>query len=92
MDIEISKAGRLNLDISQQVWNGDNIMQTSIFAGQEMMAIQMSDEEPNNYELHYLGLMVSGFNDINDAKNNAPSFAMSALEVLSTLINLNGKN
>lgn len=89
MDIEISSSGSFNFDVPQQVWHEetDKIMQTSRYAGHEMMAIQKSDAEPNVYELHYLGLEVSGFNSMNEAKIYAPQFAKAVLRELSKLIN-----
>ena len=90
MDIEISKAGDFNFDVPQQVWSDetDKIMQTSRYAGQEMMVIQNSGDETNVYELHYLGLEVSGFNSMNEAKIYAPQFAKAVLGELSNLISV----
>ena len=89
MEIEISSAGSFNFDVPQQIWHDetDQIMQTSRYAGHEMMAIQKSDDEPNVYDLHYLDLEVSGFTSIDDAKLYAPQFAKSVLGELSKLIN-----
>ena len=88
MDIEISSAGSFNFDVPQQSWSDETnqIMQTSRYAGQEMMAIQKSDNEPDIYELRYLGLEVSGFNSMSDAKLNAALFAKAVLVELSKLI------
>ncbi len=89
MDIEISPAGSFNFDVPQQIWGDEEnqIMQTSRYAGHEMVAIQKSDDEPDIFELHYLGLEVSGFSSISDAKFNAALFAKAVLIELSNLIN-----
>ena len=88
MDIEISPAGSFNFDVPQQNWSdeADQIMQVSKFAGHEMMAIQKSDDEPDIYELRYLGLEVSGFNSMSEAKLHAALFAKAVLGELSNLI------
>ena len=89
MDIEISQAGSFNFNVPQQTWNDEanQIMQTSRYAGHEMMAIQKSDDEPDVYELRYLGLEVSGFNSMDEAKFHASQFAKAVLSELSNLIN-----
>jgi len=88
LEIEISPGSPLSLKVEPQVWTGENadIMQTSMFAGQQIMAIQKSDDEPDVFELHYLGLMVSGFNSMDEAKDNAPAFVREVLNQLSKLI------
>ncbi len=88
MDIEISQAGSFNFNTSQQTWNNEAnmVMQTSKYAGHEMIAIQKSDDEPDIYELCYLGFEVSGFSSISDAKLNAALFAKAVLIELSNLI------
>jgi hypothetical protein len=88
MDIEINPAGSFNFDVPQQTWvdEENQIMQTSRYAGHEMVAIQKSDDEPDIYELRYLGLEVSGFNSMSEAKLYAPQFAKAVLSELSKLI------
>jgi hypothetical protein len=88
MEIEISTAGSFNFNVPQQVWSDetDPVMQTSKYAGQEMKAVQKPDDEPDVYELHYLGLEVSGFNSMSDAKFYASPFAKAVLGELSKLI------
>ncbi|MEE9362051.1 MAG: hypothetical protein V3U92_05580 [Cellulophaga sp.] len=89
MDIEISPAGSFNFDTPQQIWKDESsqIMQASRYAGHEMMAIQKSDDEPDIYELRYLGLEVSGFTSMDEAKLYAPQFAKAVFGELSKLIN-----
>jgi hypothetical protein len=36
--------------------------------------------------MHYLGLKVGGFEEIDDAKFNAPEFARSVLQILNDFI------
>ncbi len=77
--------GELNFKIPQQEWTGNDAIQSSYFAGQEMF-IKRSDEQSDEFELHYLGLKVSGFEDIDDAKFNAPEFARSVFQILREFI------
>jgi hypothetical protein len=50
------------------------------------MFIKRSDEQPDDFELHYLGLKVSGFEVIDNAKFNAPEFARSVFQILHEFI------
>lgn len=86
LEIEISPSGMLALD--PQPWDDPTnaTQQTIVFAGQQMMATQKSDDEPDIYELHFLGLMVSGFLSMDEAKFSAPGFAREVLNQLSKLI------
>ena len=84
-EVEMSSTGELNFKIPQQEWTGNDAIQSSYFAGQEMF-IKRSDEQSDEFELHYLGLKVSGFEDIDDAKFNAPEFARSVFQILSEFI------
>ena len=84
-EVEMSSTGELNFKIPQQEWIGNDAIQSSYFAGQEMF-IKKSDEQSDEFEVHYLGLKVSGFEDIDDAKFNAPEFARSVFQILSGFI------
>ena len=84
-EVEMSSTGELNFKIPQQEWTGNDAIQSSYFAGQEIF-IKRSDEQSDEFELHYLGLKVSGFEDIDDAKFNAPEFARSVFQILSEFI------
>lgn len=88
MKLEIRAAGELIYNVPQQQWHGEepNIMQLSRYAGQEMMAIQKSEEEPEIYELHYLGFVAGNFNGIESAKNAAAEFAKNVLARLLNMI------
>ena len=84
-EVEMSSSGELNFNIPQQEWSGNDAIQSSYFAGQEMF-IKSSDEQSDEFELHYLGLKVSGFENIDDAKFNAPEFAQSVFQILREFI------
>jgi hypothetical protein len=81
-EVELSPMGELNFKLPQQEWSGDDTALTAFFAGQQMI-IRQSDDE---CELHYLGLKVSGFSDMDEAKYNAPEFARSVLQILGEFI------
>lgn len=89
LEIEINKVGEERIVKSpQQSWIADEAqaMETAYFAGQEMIATQKSDSEPDVFELHYLGLFSSGFESMDHAKLSAPAFAQSVLDMLSQII------
>ena len=81
-EVEMSPSGELSFKLPQQQWSGNEIIQSAFFAGQQMI-IKRSDDE---YELHYLGLKVGEFADIDDARFNAPEFARSVLQILGEFI------
>ncbi len=84
-EVEMSPSGELNFKIPQQQWTGSEAIQSSYFAGQQMI-IKKSDDNADEFELHYLGLKVGGFEDIDDAKFNAPEFARSVFQILGEFI------
>ncbi len=84
-EVEMSPSGELNFKIPQQQWTGSEVIQCSYFAGQQMI-IKKSDDNADEFELHYLGLKVGGFEDIDDAKFNAPEFARSVFQILGEFI------
>ena len=84
-EVEMSSTGELNFKIPQQEWTSNDAIQSSYFAGQEMF-IKRSDEQSDEFELHCLGLKVSGFEDIGDAKFNAPEFSRSVFQILSVFV------
>ncbi len=81
-EVEMSPSGELNFKLPQQEWSGNDAIQTAHFAGQQMI-IKRADDE---CELHYLGLKVGGFEELEDAKYNAPEFARSVLQTLGDFI------
>jgi len=48
--------------------------------------VQKSDDEPNIYELHYMGFVATGFKGVETAKSNAPEFARKVLSRMSDLV------
>ena len=84
-EVELSYSGELKFKLPQQVWSGNEAIQSGYFAGQQML-IKRSDEQPDVFELHYLGLKVSGFEDMDDAKFNAPEFARSVFQILAEFV------
>ena len=83
--VEMSRTGELNFKLPQQEWTGSGAIQTAHFASEQMFMMK-SDDQPENHELHYLGLKVAGFADLDEAKYNAPEFARSVLEILGEFI------
>jgi hypothetical protein len=88
MDIKVSPGGKPNYSEPQQKWHDEKngMLQTSRFAGQEMM-VTSSVTELNIFELHYLGFMASGFATITEAKRQAPAFACAVLTMMAGLVN-----
>jgi hypothetical protein len=88
MKIEVGPGGKLNLDVQQQQkWRKHgSTMQTSLFAGQQMMVIQKSDDEPEIYELHYLGFRSEGTTGMDRAIATAPVFAREVLAHMASMI------
>ncbi len=84
-EVEMSPAGALSFKIPQQEWFGNDAIQTSYFSGQQMV-ISRSESNPDEYELHYLGLKVGGFEEMDDAKFNASDFARSVFQILGDFI------
>lgn len=81
-EVEMSPTGEFQFKIPQQEWTGNEQIQSAYFAGQPMFIKKLDDE----FELHYLGLKVSGFSDFDEAKINAPEFARSVLQILGEFI------
>ena len=84
-EVEMSPAGELSFKLPQQEWTGNDAIQSAHFAGQQMV-ISRSESNPDLYELHYLGLKVGGFEEMEDAKFNAPEFARSVFQILGDFI------
>lgn len=85
MELELSGGGRVMFGAPQQYWHGNNptVMQTSRFAGQEMMAIT---DDAGAFQLLYLGFQTGSFTTIEDAKKSAPALARKVLSRLSEMI------
>ncbi len=84
MKIRLDGAGKLAMAAPQQLWRGeDEVMQTAVFAGHEVMAIT---DDAGRFDLHYLGFMTGSFASIEDAKISAPAFAKAVLAHMTELI------
>lgn len=88
IEIEIGSAGKVSLEEPQQQWFGrkPELIQYARFAGQTMMATQKSDDEPYIFELHFLGLVGSGFKSMEDAKEFAPALAREVFIYLGQMV------
>lgn len=69
----------------QQKWNGNDIMQTSRFAGHEMIAVT---DDAGAYDLLYLHFKRGGFESMEAAKAGAPEFAQAVLKKMIDQIKL----
>lgn len=92
MNIQPSAGGKLSLEAPQQVWRGsgrddvdNDVMQSALFAGQEMIAIKES-EAPNGFGLRFLGFKSSGFRAMDTAKQAAPEFARRVLNRMADMV------
>ena len=83
-EVQMSSSGELNFKMPQQEWSGNDAIQSSYIAGQQMIIVK--SDEVDEYELHYLGLKVGGFADIDDAKFNAREFARSVFQILAGFV------
>lgn len=83
MKITTHTGSMFPLNRPQQVWIGDNLMQTARFAGQDMMAVT---DDAGRFRLDYLGHLAEGFPSMESAKSAAPAFAKQVLERMITLI------
>lgn len=85
MNISLSPGGNFIHGAPQQRWRGEGDLQFALFAGQEMMAIRESDDSPY-FELHYLGLMSTGFASMDEAKQAAATFVKAVLDELKSRV------
>lgn len=85
LEIQVRKGDVFPLNRRQQVWFGSEptVMQTALFAGQEMWVIT---DDAGAYELGYMGHFVGGFASIEDAKAAAPLFARAVLARMGNLV------
>lgn len=83
MKIQLDGGGKLFKDAPKQKWNGDNLLQTSLFAGHRMMAIT---DDMGGYDLNYLGYGTGAFKTMDEAKAAGPEFAKTVLNELLSLI------
>jgi hypothetical protein len=86
MEIELAPGGQYALSVPQQNWVGESHdFQTALFAGQRMMVIRDSDD-PLIFQLHFMGLMTTGFTSMMEAKLSSAAFARAVLDKLRAAI------
>lgn len=86
MWIDLDGGGKVKMAAPQQQWHGDEMMQTAVFAGENMMAIT---DDAGRFDLHYLGFKATGFASLADAQASAQAFARKVLARMTELILLN---
>ncbi len=86
MEFKLTASGRLIHDVPQQIWCGENPdYQYGLFGGQEMLAVRKTDN-PNTFELCYLGYKTDNIESMEKAKKMAPAFAKDVLTLLCSRI------
>lgn len=88
MNVNIGAGGKVTINARQQQWQGNEIMQQALFAGQIMIAIT-TDEDDDKFILIYLDFESDKFSTIEQAKENAPAFAQAVLQHMSYLVQYN---
>lgn len=85
MNIVANSEGREKFSGAQQKWTGDEpaLLQRAWFAGQEMIA---TTSNAGAFVLMYLGFDLEGFDTMETAKAQAPTFARKVLARLSDMI------
>lgn len=83
MNIELDGQGKVRMSSPQQQWHGNAIMQTALFAGEEVMAIT---DDAGGFDLHYLGFKATGFASMEAAKLDAGNFVKTVLGHMTDLI------
>lgn len=83
MKIELDGGGKVKMAAPPQQWHGDEVMQTAVFAGEQMMAVT---DDAGRFDLHYLGFKTTGFASLEDAKASAQAFARAVLAHMAGLI------
>lgn len=83
MNVNIGAGGIVTINAPQQQWQGDDMMQTALFAGQRMVAITNDDD---GFILIYLDFESDKFATIEQAKENAPAFTQAVLQHMSSLV------
>lgn len=83
MQIELDGGGKVKMSAAQKQWRGNEVMQTAVFAGQEVMAIT---DDAGAFDLHYLGFTTAGLASLEEAKASAPAFIKAVLVHMTTMI------
>jgi hypothetical protein len=84
MDVHLGAGGNVTFKAPQQQWQGSEVYQTALFAGQRMDAITNGGED--GFVLVYLDLESDPFASMEEAKGAAPAFAKAVLQHLITLV------
>ena len=100
MEIKLSKAGKIRFeDRTKRDWHASDpsqpdILQSSIFAGEQMIAYGLEGDDVDDdgrvvitapFTLSYFGFKAE-FNSMADAKENAPEFAREVLRRMLEMI------
>lgn len=74
-----------SINCPQQRWSGKpgDIIQTALFAGQEMMLVV---EDTGLVRLSYMSIICQGFHSVEEAKQAAPGFARSVITHMLSMI------
>lgn len=85
MEIKLHAGGKFIMGGPQQKWSGDQIMQTSLFAGHVMTAVT---DDAGAFDLLYLHFKRGGYESMEAAKEAAPEFAQAVLKKMIDQIKL----
>lgn len=88
MNIRLDGEGRVRFQSPQQQWHdgrgGDpDLMQVANFAGQPLTALT---DDKGGFDLHYLGFTEGPYPTMEKAKECAPAFALSVLDLMKSKI------
>ncbi|EMY6611123.1 hypothetical protein [Vibrio harveyi] len=83
--IKFSRTGNADKRNPQWRWVGCDSMQMCVVSGAQLMVIRMSDEQPDLYELYYLGMQSNPIMGLEMAKKLAPRFVEVVFETLCGL-------
>ncbi len=83
MNIELNGRGAVAMASPSQCWKGNKVMQTAMFAGEEMLLLAYDD---GLFSLRYLSFKNTGFTSMEEAKASAPAFAKAVLAHMASLI------
>ena len=79
MEIKLNGSGKVKFTLPQKQWQGNHLMQTSMFAGEELVVIS---DDLEGYELHYLSFKSVAYSSIDEAKAAADDFAKHVLKTM----------
>jgi hypothetical protein len=85
LKVKIGAGGKIRFNAPKQIWRGETDLQTALFAGHEMIAI---NDDQGGFILIFLDCESEAFTTIDAAKIAAPQFAQAVCQFLSSLIDL----